>query len=83
MNLRVSGFKNEDKIPPVSMRTMSEKTDVKASEEELRKESWLPLTMWNGETYLNFKELFSYKLINFWKRAKLLQLCSPNKKGTD
>ena len=65
MNLRVSAFKNEDKIPPVSMITMSERTDVKDSEEELRKESWLPLTSWNDETYLNFKELFSYKLINF------------------
>ena len=55
MNLRVSGFKNEDKRPPVSMRTMSERTDVKDSEEELRK-----------ETYLNFKELFSYKLIKIY-----------------
>ena len=65
MNLRVSGFKNEDKRPLSLREQCQTRSDVKDSVEELRKESWLPLKSWNDETYLNFKELFSYKLINF------------------
>ena len=58
MNLRVSGFKNKGNRPLSLWEQCQTRSDVKDPEEELRKESWLPLTRWNDETYLNFKELF-------------------------